>query len=151
MSKDKFYISRYNEESKSWEQEVELTEHFQGLIYCKCEGVSSKGKVKNIYKESYAESEELRVYLPKNPVRESTEIKLTVVFSKENRRDIFDSFVDYITGYRLKYWDTIRNREVEMIQEEKIEVDEDIIYGSSPYIAVEFLFTNLRGDTKKKV
>lgn len=151
MSKDKFYISRYNEESKSWDQEVELTEHFQGLIYCKCEGLSSKGKVKNIYKESYAESEELRVYLPKNPVRESTEIKLTVVFSKENRRDIFDSFVDYITGYRLKYWDTTRNREVEMIQEEKIEVDEDIIYGSSPYIAVEFLFTNLRGYTKKKV
>lgn len=149
MEDYRFYMSRFVD--GVWEQEIELTERFDGLIYCKCEGISNKGALKNVYTEMYSEAEELRVYLPETPVRESTDIKLTLVFSKENRRDTFDSFIDYITGYKLKYWDNVRNREVEMIQTDKIEVDEDIIYGSAPYIAVEFPFKNIKGQTSKHV
>lgn len=145
----KFYMSRLVD--NVWEQEIELTEHFQGLMYCKCEGISSKGALKNVYTESYPEADELRVYIPDNPKRESTDIKLTVVFTKENRRDVYDNFVDYITGHKLKYWDTVRNREVTLLQVDKIEIDEDILTGGTPYIAVEFSFKNLKGYTEKKV
>lgn len=152
MNEDyKFYMSRYDKASESWEEEVELTEKFKGLIYCQCEGIMDFGAIKNLYTEEYAEADTLRVYLPENPKREATDIKLTVVFNGQNRRDVFDSFVEYITGKQLKYWDNVRNREVEMIQSEKISVDEDIIYGSSPYIAVEFAFTNVKGYSTKKV
>lgn len=147
----KFYMSRFIQNTNSWEQEIELTEHFQGLIFCECKGVSDYGAIKNIYSETFAESDTLRVYLPEKAVRESTDIKLTVLFTKENRRDVYDSFVEYITGKRIKYWDTVRNRQVEMIQVDKIEIDEDLLYGSAPYIAVEFPFKNLKGYTEKKV
>lgn len=147
----KFYMSRFIQNTNSWEQEIELTEHFQGLIFCECKGVSDYGAIKNIYSETFAESDTLRVYLPEKAVRESTDIKLTVLFTKENRRDVYDSFVEYITGKRIKYWDTVRNRISYLIQVDKIEVDEDLLYGSAPYIAVEFPFKNLKGYTEKKV
>lgn len=147
----KFYMSRYDQSQNRWEEAVELTERFDGLIYCQCEGLGSYGEVKNIYTESFPESESLRVYLPEKVNRESTDIKLTVAFTKENRRDTYDSFVEFITGKRIKYWDTVRNREVEMIQTESIDVDEDIVYGSAPYIAVEFPFKNIKGYSTKKV
>ena len=38
-----------------------------------------------------------------------------------------------------------------MIQIDKIDVDEDIVYGSAPYIAVEFPFKNIKGYSTKKV
>lgn len=147
----KFYMSRFIQNTNSWEQEIELTEHFQGLIFCECKGGSDYGAIKNIYSETFAESDTLRVYLPEKAVRESTDIKLTVLFTKENRRDVYDSFVEYITGKRIKYWDTVRNRISYLIQVDKIEVDEDLLYGSAPYIAVEFPFKNLKGYTEKKV
>lgn len=147
----KFYMSRFIQNTNSWEQEIELTEHFQGLIFCECKGVSDYGAIKNIYSETFAESDTLRVYLPEKAVRESTDIKLTVLFTKENRRDVYDSFVEYITGRQIKYWDTVRNRISYLIQVDKIEVDEDLLYGSAPYIAVEFPFKNLKGYTEKKV
>lgn len=147
----KFYMSRYDKGLGSWEEEIELTEKFEGLLYCKCEGISSKGKVKNIYTESYAESEELRIYLPENPVRESTEINLCVVFVEDTRRDVLDSFVEYVTGKLIRYWDTVRNRIVYMIQTDEIKPEEDIIIGSTPYIYVEIPFKNIKGQTEKKV
>lgn len=152
MNEDyKFYMSRYDKAQNNWEDAVELTEKFKGLIYCQCEGISDKGKIKNVYTESFAESDVLRVYLPEKVTRESTDIKLTVVFHGTDRRDVYDSFVEFISGKIIKYWDTVRNREIEMIQTEKISVDEDIIYGSSPYISVEFPFTNIKGYATKKV
>lgn len=152
MNEDyKFYMSRYINDEEGWEAEVELTEKFKGLIFCQVEGLSSYGEIKNIYTESFAESDMLRVYLPEKVTRKSTDIKLTVVFSDKDRRDVYDSFVEFISGKIIKYWDNVRNREVEMIQTDKIKVDEDIIYGSAPYIAVEFPFKNIKGQTSKHV
>ena len=152
MNEDyKFYMSRHINDEEGWEAEVELTEKFKGLIFCQIEGVMDFGAIKNIYTESFAESDTLRVYLPEKVTRKSTDIKLTVVFSDKDRRDVYDSFVEFISGKIIKYWDNVRNREVILLQTDKIEVDEDIIYGSAPYIAVEFPFKNIKGETTKKV
>lgn len=132
-----------------WSAAVSLEDHFQGMKYISCSGLSDKGKIKNIYTESYIDDERLRVYIPDNPLRENTDIEFEFGFEKTNRRDVFDSFVDFISGCAIKYWDTARNRDVEMVLIDKIEVDEDILIGSSPFIVVKFKFKNLLGSTVK--
>lgn len=149
MSNYKFYMSRWID--NEWETQVSLEDYFSGMKYVSCEGLSTKGKIKNIYTENYAEVEDLRVYMPETAVRENTDIEFVFGFEKDNRRDTFDSFVDWVSGYKIKYWDTARNREVEMILIDKVEVDEDILLGSSPFITVNFKFKNLKGSTKKHI
>lgn len=141
----KFYMTRFV--GNQWEEPISIEDEFPGMKYISCKGLSDKGKIKNIYTESYAEVEDLRVYMPDEIVRENTDIEFEFGFEKENRRDVFDRFVDWISGYKIKYWDTCRNREVEMILIDKIEVDEDLLIGSSPYIIVPFKFKNLKGST----
>lgn len=149
MADYKFYMSRWID--NAWEAQVSLEDYFSGMKYISCEGLSTKGKIKNIYTENYAEVEDLRVYIPETAVRENTDIEFVFGFEKDNRRDTFDSFVDWVSGKKIKYWDTARNREVEMILIDKVEVDEDILIGSSPFITVNFKFKNLKGSSKKHV
>lgn len=149
MADYKFYMSRWID--NAWETQVSLEDYFSGMKYISCEGLSTKGKIKNIYTENFAEVDDLRVYMPETVVRENTDIEFVFGFEKENRRDTFDSFVDWVSGYKIKYWDTARNRELEMVLIDKIEVDEDILLGSSPFITVNFKFKNLKGSTKKHV
>lgn len=145
----KFYMSRYVNDS--WESEVSLEDYFEGLRYCKCEGLSTKGKPKNIYSESYPETDELRLFMPETVYRENTDLEFEFVFKGKNRRDVYDKFVDWITGYRIIYWDTCRNRKVEMYLSDAIEPEEDLLYGSEPYISAKFKFKNIKGQTEKKV
>lgn len=148
-SKYKFYMSRFID--GSWESEVSLEDYFDGLVYLSAKNLSGFGKIRNIYTESFAEVEDLRLYIPETVVRENTDIEFEFGFKKANRRDTYHSFVDWITGHKIKYWDTARNREVEMILMEKIEVDDDLLKGDSPYIVVPFKFKNLKGSSKKHV
>ena len=133
-----------------WGNAIDLEAYFPGLKYVSCTGLSNYGKIKNIYTESYAETEQLRVYMPDAIVRENTDIEFEFGFTGENRRDTYDNFVEWISGYRLKYWDTARYREVEMILIDAIEVDEDLLLGSSPFLVVPFTFKNLKGSTTVK-
>lgn len=149
MNDYKFYMSRWI--GNKWEADTDLESKFKGMKYISCKGLSDYGKIKNIYTESYAETDELRLYIPDKPIRENTDIEFEFGFEKENRRDVFDSFVNWISGCKLKYWDTCRNREVEMVLIEKIELDEDILIGSSPYIVVPFKFKNINGQTKTHI
>lgn len=149
MADYKFYMSRWID--NAWETQVSLEDYFSGMKYISCEGLSTKGKIKNIYTENYAEVEDLRVYMPETVVRENTDIEFVFGFEKENRRDTFDSFVEWVSGHKIKYWDTARNRELEMVLIDKVEVDEDILIGSSPFITVNFKFKNLKGSTKKHI
>ena len=135
----------------SWESEVSLEDYFDGLVYLSAKNLSGFGKIRNIYTESFAEVEDLRLYIPETVVRENTDIEFEFGFKKANRRDTYHSFVDWITGHKIKYWDTARKREVEMILMEKIEVDDDLLKGDSPYIVVPFKFKNLKGSSKKHV
>lgn len=149
MDKPKFYISRYI--NSSWEADTDIEETFSGLHYAKCDGLDRFGSVKNVYSEIYAETSELRVYIPENVARENTDIEFEFVFDGENRRDTYHNFVDWMSGKKLRYWDTLRNRVAEMILIESIEPEEDELYGSHPFIRVPFKFKNLKGSTEKKV
>ena len=149
MEAPKFYIARLID--NVWEEATDIEATFVGLHYLKCTGADSYGKVKNLYSETYSETSELRVYLPETVARGNTDIEFEFVFDGENRRDTYHSFVEWLSGKRLKYWDTLRKRELEMILMESVEPEEDELYGSHPYIKVPFKFKNLKGETIKHV
>lgn len=151
MIKYEFYMQRYVD--GVWEAPVSLENKFKGLKYMRCIGISDKGNIKNIYTEDYAEADNLRVYVPKEPKRESTELEFEFAFLGENRRDLYDQFVDWCTGHKIKYWDTFRNREVDMILVDGIKIDDsdDKSTGDTKYIVVKIKFKNINGQTKKHI
>lgn len=145
----KFYISRLI--NGTWEDATDIESYFMGLHYLKCTGIDCYGATKNVFYETYSETSELRVYLPETVARENTDIEFEFVFEGDSRRDTYHSFVEWLSGKRLKYWDTLRNRELEMILMESVEPEEDELWGSQPYIKVPFKFKNLKGETTKHV
>lgn len=150
MSNYKYYMARQNKGMVTWEEEVSLEDYFSGMKYLRSEGLSTKGKPKNIYTEEYAETTEPRVYIPQSLARQTTDIEFEFVFSGEDRRNVYDTFCEWIDGRRIKYWDTCRNREVEMILLEAVEPSADELYGSNPYMTAKFKFKNLKGNSTKK-
>lgn len=126
----------------------DLERDFVGLKYLKCEGLEIKGKPR-IYTESYSTSDTLRVYIPDTITRDATSITLTLAFTGTNRRDVYDSFYQYIKKGKFKYWDTVRNKEALLVLTNEVSPKEDSLKGSMPFIEVDFKFQNLYGETKK--
>lgn len=147
----KFYMQRLVNDS--WESAVNILERFPGMKYLVCEGLSNFGKIKNVYTEDYAEAEELRVYIPKNPVRESTDVVFKFGFVGKNRRDVYDQFVNWLSGYKIRYWDDFRNRQAELVLIDAVEVDsdDDVSKGDTPFMVTEIKFKNIKGKTEKRI
>lgn len=150
MSEYKFYMQQVNADNTLGVLK-DLERDFVGLRYQKCEGLESKGKPKNIYSETYADSDTLRVHIPNNITRDATTITLTLCFIGINRRDTFNSFYEYIKKGKFKYWDTVRNKEALLVLTNEVSPSDDVLLGGVPYIIVPFKFQNLYGETKKHV
>lgn len=142
----KYMIARYV--NSVWEDYKDMEDYF-GLKVSLVSGMSDKGKIKNIYTETYAESNDLRVWLPDNVARENTTITITLGFDGTNRHSLFDDFIDWASGHLLKFRDLKRGREAEMILTEAVSLDDDFLFGSSPYLTAELKFTNIHGQTDK--
>lgn len=141
----KFYMQRYDVAR----DKVDLQTHFEGLMYVEAKGLSDKGKPKNIVTEKFADSAEDKVYIPENVYYEPNEITLSFVFKGSTRRDVYDAFCNYIKQGKFYYWDTERLRKVNLILLSPIKVSDDVFKGSMPYIKVDYVFTNLLGESKK--
>ena len=155
----KFYIQKYGR--KYWDKnKSQYVEEAKGELidieaqfkckYVKFEGLSETGKVKNIYTETYAETEELRVYMPDEVLYENTDLSLTLLFSpySENDSDVQDNeraFFEYVSGHKIEYHDTFRNRYVSLLLLNKPEVVGEVLYGGSRYREVKYTFKNIYG------
>ena len=154
-----FYIQRYgrkfwNKEANKYDDEakgeiIDIEEHFK-CKYVKFEGLSETGKVKNVYTETYAETEELRTYIPDDVLYENTDMSLTLLFSpySENDSDVQDNeraFFEYVSGHKIEYHDTFRNRYVSLLLLNKPEVVGEVLYGGSRYREVKYTFKNIYG------
>ena len=155
----KFYIQKYGR--KYWDKnKSQYVEEAKGELidieaqfkckYVKFEGLSETGKVKNVYTETYADSEELRVYVPDEVLYEQTDISLTLLFapSSANDNDVQDNeraFFEYVSGHKIEYHDTFRNRYVSLLLINKPEVVGEVLYGGSRYREVKYTFKNLYG------
>lgn len=146
MSQYSVYMQRVDKEEGPVKN---LEVDFPGLVYYSCEGLSAKGEPKNIYTESYADSDGSRVWIPKNVCRESTDITLSLLFKGDNRRDVFDEFYSYVKNGIFYYWDTVRKRRAKMFLSGEVETPDDIVKGGGQYLLAEFPFTNVLGETEK--
>ena len=155
----KFYIQRYsrkhwNKETSQYDKEdigelIDIEEQFK-CKYVKFEGLSETGKVKNIYNDRYAEIEELCMYIPDEVLYDNTDMSLTLLFSpySENDSDVQDNeraFFEYVSGHKIEYHDTFRNRYVSLLLLNKPEVVGEVLYGGSRYREVKYTFKNIYG------
>lgn len=140
-----FYMQKENEASKNLEID------FVGLKYSKCIGLLAKGKIKNKYTETYAESDELRINESDVITREATNITFTFFFVGVERIKTYDAFYNYVKSGKIKYHDTQRKKQALLSLMEAVEPSEDIWVGSTPYIKADFKFKNLWGECKDYV
>lgn len=130
----------------------DLEADFSGLRYSMCNGINKKGKIKNIYTETYSDSDTLRTYVPPVLYREYTEIEFTfyIFGNAEERQNTFDKFIAYLSnGYHL-YWDTARKRKfVFLPPEDEITPSDESWYAGKPYFKVEIKVKNIKGSTEK--
>lgn len=127
---------------------VNIESYFKGCYYLTCTGLNDYGKPKNIYTESFSETDMLSVYIPETVVRENTDITFDFAFFGSTRLTVFHQFVKYVTGKKLTYWDTCRNRKVDLVLLDDVVVPEEMLYGSEPYIQGRFKFKNINGQSR---
>ena len=130
----------------------DLEVDFDGLKYIEAKGISKVGKVKNIYTETYADSNGLRIWHPsennEETTHEATTIQLRLLFSGNNRRNVYDLFNKYIyNGYHV-FWDTLRNRKFTFVVINETDPSDDILKGGVPYIIGTWTLQNLKGKTE---
>lgn len=149
METYKFYMQACdkNGELISVAEVKDLEVDFVGLRYSKAEGLNKKGKIKNVYTESYADSDKLRVYFPDKVAREATTVTLEFFFVGEERYRTYDEFYDYVTGGFRAFWDTKRGKRLFFYAPEEYSPAEEMWYGSMPYLKLSLVVQNIFGDT----
>lgn len=146
----KFYIAKKEKGQTIYGDYVSIEDYFDGVKYKSCEGLDDVGEPKNIYTETYAESETIRVWLPDEVVFENTDIEFEFLFVGDDCHDKYMEFRDYVSNCFVKYYDTYRNLEVEMILTNSTSPSEIRLYGEDKYILASFKFKNIGGKAKKK-
>lgn len=153
MSDVKFYMQKCSKQGVLVDGTLKnLEEDFAGLRYMEAKGISKVGKAKNIYTESYSDSNTLRTWHPsengEETTHEATTIQLKLLFYGDNRRSSYESFNDYIMdGYHV-YWDTLRDKKFTFMVVDAIEPSDDILKGGVPYIICTWTLQNLKGKTE---
>ena len=126
---------------------MDLEKDFDGLRYTKAKGIDTIGESR-VYEETFAETDEVNVFIPSEPVNKATKIEFTFFFLGENRRSVRDQFDEYIRHGIHKYWDTKRKKEIRFYVKDKIEPSEEKWYGDKPYIEVTYKVNNINGKAK---
>lgn len=148
VSKYNFFMARF--ENGAYGDYRNLEDYFDGLRMMTIAGLSSKGKPR-VYLESFVEAQKLDVFFPEEITRDSTGMEFNIIFIGDGYRDVYDSFVDFVTNAPIMYYDDCRNRRVEMFLQEAVEPSDEKLYGDLPYIIAPFKFTNYSGDSEKVV
>lgn len=157
MLNPKIYIAKAtrNPDGKfAAETGVEIQEQFKGACYNKAEGIEGYGKLRT-YTETYPEAPAPDIFFPDSLTRETTDFTLTLYFFDPDKHEdeadaiaavdeAYHSFVEYISGTYIKYWDNIRKRKVMLAYQEQTKPTVDRLYGII-YKEVSFKFTNLYG------
>ena len=126
----------------------DLEADFEGLRYSKCTGLNSYGKPKNIYTESYAEADKVRVFVPEFVKYEAVDVTFVFYFfgDADTRQKTLDDFIAYAShGYHY-YWDTARKKRFMFIAPmDELSVSDENWYAGRPYIEVKWKFKNIEG------
>ena len=144
------------------QSEINIEDAFPGLFYMKATGMNDIGKPKNVYTEHYADSDRIRVYLPKRNINgrqvadtdaitnEPTKIEMTflIIGDVSSRQETLRLFSDYVRTGILRYRDDARNRQFEFVVTEEIKVSDERWHGSQPYVEITIPMQNINGKTR---
>lgn len=142
-----FFMQEVDNKGNFLGNDINLEKAFDGLKYSAIVGMDNLGAVKNIYTETYADANRVRVSMPEKVQRESTQITLVLYFVGEKRAEVFKSFCDYICNGRHRYWDTARNKYFDFYISEELTPSDELWYGSTPYFKVDVKMNNIFGQT----
>ena len=142
-----FFMQEVDNKGNLLGNEINLEKAFDGLKYSAIVGIDNLGAVKNIYTETYADANRVRVSMPEKVQRESTQITLVLYFVGEKRAEVFKSFCDYICNGRHRYWDTARSKYFDFYISEELTPSDELWYGSTPYFKVDVKMNNIFGQT----
>lgn len=115
--------------------------------YSKIEGIEAVGVPKNTYSESFADSDRLRVYAPKDVKHKETTVTITLYFLGKDKFKILDSFNAYIKSGFHRYWDTARNKWFAFYVKDELKPAEQMWYGTTPYLKMDYKLVNIFGRT----
>jgi hypothetical protein len=144
------YVGKYSNGFWGW---TDINNYTLGvgrtLMYRRCSGLEDFGKVKNIYTETYADSDTVRVDFPTTITREATTITLNLIIRRnpsiENGDNDVSTVVGLVSGnYPVVLWDNIRRKMSVMTLVNAVEVKEDK-YKGMKYVEIELKFNNLYG------
>jgi hypothetical protein len=144
-----FYLQECDKEGNilAGSEKKILEQDFKGLRYSKIDGIEAIGAPKNVYSESYADSDRLRVYAPKDVKHKETTVTLTLFFVGDERFKTLDAFNGYIKGGLHRYWDTARNKWFAFYIKDELKPAEQVWYGSVPYLKMDYPLVNIFGRT----
>lgn len=127
----------------------DLETYYSGLKYIEAKGLTDKGKRKNVYTETYSDSDKIRLWQGDDVTREATTIKMSFLFMGETRYQIYNDFYDYVKNDIIRYFDTKRLLQVDMVLIDKVTISNEQLKSGVPYFVADFTFQNLYGDTTK--
>ncbi len=168
MSDKKFYIQKYKRnESGAWEADgakKSLEDDFGYCRYLSLSGMNARGKQKNLYTETYAESDSARVWFADTAAREQPKITLSLAFfgddpQSSSDKDVtelvlaaensWNEFYDWIEGGLLEWYDDYRQRKLLVYMQEACTPKNDEIKGV-PYLKCEVPLLNVFGKSFDK-
>ena len=124
-----------------------LEQDFEGLRYSKIDGIEAIGAPKNVYSESFADSDRLRVYAPKDVKHKETTVTLTLYFVGENRFKSLYAFNEYIKAGFHRYHDDARNKWFAFYIKDELKPADSQWHGSTPYLKMDYKLINIFGRT----
>lgn len=144
------YVGKYTNNAWSW---TDINNYALGtgrtLLYRKCSGLEDFGKVKNIYTETYADSDTVRADFPTTITREATTVTLNMIVKRdasiENGDGDIYTVIDLVSGNApVVFWDNIRRKMAVVTLTSAVEIKEDK-YKGMKYVEIELKFNNLYG------
>ena len=165
MSGGDFKIKRYRKSNGKYvamdASALSLEDDFGFIRYKAMSGLNSIGKNKSVYVETYAESEDARIYMSDEVRREQTSCTLSVyVFGSDpslptslplstriaNAGNTWAEFYSKIEGCLILWQDNYRQRKALFYVLEAPDVKTDMIKGV-PYLQCDIKLTNVFGRT----
>lgn len=151
MGKSSKYTHYIKRTDISGQTQYDIESHF-GVLYMEAKGLNDVGQSKNIYTETYADSDRLRVALPNDGVYTAQATKVTMKFLvvgvESERQTLITNFETYLREGVHTYWDTARYREFDFIVTDEIKVSDEKWHGSTPYVEITVNIQNLNGKTR---
>ena len=127
---------------------------FDGVFYQAADGVEAIGQPR-AYTEEYPESGELDVYFPEKTTLKATDFTLKLYFIAPDDKvgneaidyiiNSYHSFMDYLQGSLILYWDNVRKRKLLLALTESVKPSTTSVLEGREYLAVSFKFKNVYG------